>query len=167
MRARMGLVGLMALVMALAVGSFAIVGARQAGVEEPVEIHLFDVTTAQAFADDNNDEPPFHAGDRFLFRENSFDFDNRTKKLGDAAGVCTVLPGKPAFTTRCDVTLNLKDGTIETSGILHESTTKFSTFAIVGGTGNYQNARGQLRVRSIETADDEPGEVEIIVSIIP
>lgn len=109
-------------------------------------------------------------GDAFLFRERLLDDDRAV--IGFDQITCTVhIPsvineqtGQFRVSQVCEGTITLSDGTIELSGTsmffgegdVERAAAPFSTvqrersqgffIAVTGGTGEYQNARGELRI---------------------
>lgn len=86
-------------------------------------------------------EPRPSAGDVFVFTQRMF--DEADKRVGTLQGQCTFTRAGSfaASTAQCHVTLHLADGTLALSALANFAR-KTTTFAIVGGTGAYEGARG-------------------------
>jgi allene oxide cyclase len=69
-----------------------------------------------------------------------------TTKVGHDEGFCTRLDPKKGV-WECLWTTFLKDGQITVQGPFYD--TKNSTMSITGGTGAYKNARGQMKLKSL------------------
>lgn len=83
-------------------------------------------------------------GDRFTFTG-----DLRTAKgrqLADSGGECTLLFGRTEATAqyRCTQVYRFGDSQVFTGGIL-DAAQKTGAFSILGGTGTYRGATGELR----------------------
>ena len=83
---------------------------------------------------------PF-AGDRSIFDFALFGNSHMTRTLGSAWFVCEYVFDKNAF---CSTAYKLPGGTLIGNGYFNFNATKFAV-AIVGGTGRYAGARGQLQ----------------------
>ena len=71
---------------------------------------------------------------------------SETTTLGTAQSACTVTEIRAtALTAHCTGTAEFADGTLELAGLLH-SDSPSDRFAIVGGTGRYDGADGQVTV---------------------
>jgi hypothetical protein len=112
----------------------------------------------------------FNPGDAFLFRERLLDDNGAVVGFDQVmctAHIPTVLnedTGRFRVSQLCEGTITLTDGTIELSGTIsffgegdvERAAAPFSTvqrersqgffIAVTGGTGEYQNARGELRI---------------------
>jgi allene oxide cyclase len=77
--------------------------------------------------------PIFNAGD--------------TKQVGHDEGFCTRLDPKQGI-WECLWTTFLKGGQITVQGPFYD--TRNSTLSITGGTGAYKNARGQMKLKSLD-----------------
>jgi hypothetical protein len=93
----------------------------------------------------NVDGPRQGPGDYFLFREVVF---RNGRRAGYTNGKCTnSFPfNRRAFTAQCEATITLRRGQISVAGTLaFTQTTGTDTLPITGGSGHFQNVRGQLR----------------------
>src|SRR5689334_22029603 len=79
----------------------------------------------------------FSLGDRIILNDRLL--ANGTE-VGHNAGVCTITDNSGGGEALCNVTWALPDGTISTQ--LLNTPPPQKTFAIIGGTGGYQGARG-------------------------
>ena len=83
-------------------------------------------------------------GDSLLFRKNVFDATG-ARKLGTLAVRCTFLKVTRTFIGSqaiCDGIYSLSDGTITVAVSLTVTKSLVTTFAVTGGTGAYDGARG-------------------------
>jgi hypothetical protein len=93
----------------------------------------------------NVDGPRQGPGDYFLFREVVF---RNGRRAGYTNGKCTnSFPfNRRAFTTQCEATVTLRRGQISVAGtIAFTRSNGTETLPITGGSGHFQNVRGQLR----------------------
>jgi hypothetical protein len=88
---------------------------------------------------ETNGNGPF-AGDRSIFDFALFGNRHMTRTVGSASFVCEYVLDKNAF---CSVAYKLPGGTLIGNGYFNFNATKFAV-SIVGGTGKYADARGQL-----------------------
>lgn len=96
------------------------------------------------------DVPPRSGRDELPGRGDSFMFqdvvsDAAGARLGRIVGRCTLLrvvPGFDGSTFLCDAVYALPDGTITASALVTASRRQTVTFAVDGGTGAYEGARG-------------------------
>ena len=91
-------------------------------------------------------------GDQFIYAGYLFDHAGG-RQVGSTAGQCTTVSGNATAPgdVFCTATFVLGDGQITTQGLV-DSTALFRSgktlpMAIVGGTGRYQNARGEGTVQ--------------------
>lgn len=88
------------------------------------------------------------AGDILTFANDVFDASN-VEKVGSDQGACIrVIPG---ISWNCQWTLSLSDGQIMVQGPYFDKAD--STLAIVGGTGRYANANGEMELTHIVPDD--------------
>jgi hypothetical protein len=130
---------------ALVVGgvSFAAEGPSNAG--QPLVINALSRATAiNNFVDTG---PPGWSspGDLYVWVDRLFAAEAPTAQIGSVDGVC-VLVDPAALRLDCSYTAKLRDGAIVASGSLSLVEGGTSTAAIVGGTGAYQTARGEVSV---------------------
>jgi hypothetical protein len=69
-------------------------------------------------------------------------FSGRTR-VGRTDAVCTFFD-KPGIQAECTISTYLKGGSIAVHGMIHFNTNDRSRGAIIGGTGRFRNARGQV-----------------------
>lgn len=135
-----------------------------------------DVTTLRFFEQDTQraslDLGPQGTGpgDQFIFEGDLFDHKGG-RKVGHTAGQCTIFSGNATGTgdAFCTTILVLDRGQITGQG-LFDSAVLFSrgqaaSFAIVGGTGIYRNARGD---GSVQLPIDVPGKTDanFVINVI-
>jgi len=115
-----------------------------------------DITTAQTIVLQEHDTKSvdidlgrngFGPGDEFLFEANLRDAGD-ANKVGTLHVACTVLFS--VFT--CPGTARLAGGDITFSGAVPQSND--FNLAVTGGTGQFQNVRGQLHVHSLSDSRD-------------
>jgi hypothetical protein len=83
------------------------------------------------------------AGDILTFANELYDAENKNK-IGDNNGWCIRTVVGKAW--ECFWTLSLQDGQISVAGPFTDG--KDSVLAITGGTGKYQNARGEMALHA-------------------
>lgn len=81
------------------------------------------------------------AGDVLSFANPVFDAANKAQVASDQGFCIRTVPGK---SWECVWTLTFKDGAITVEGPFHD--TGESLFAVTGGTGRYQGAKGQMKL---------------------
>jgi hypothetical protein len=87
-------------------------------------------------------------GDLLIFR---IDAKNaaETRTLGTGDSVCTATEIRgTAVTAHCTGSARFGDGTLELAGLLHTDATS-DRFAIVGGTGRYEEADGEVTLTAL------------------
>jgi hypothetical protein len=99
-------------------------------------IKLTDVQVASATQGVAN-----RVGSTEFYRQSLYGSTSKTKAIGHAQIVCTVVPGGERD---CNSGYILPRGTILTGAVVQSRL--FYTAAITGGTGLYDNARGTLTV---------------------
>ena len=82
------------------------------------------------------------AGDQTLAVAGIFSGPNKKGKEGESAETCFFNFSKNAS---CDLTIRLQGGNLEATGAIHFDSKNF-VLAIVGGTGKYKGAGGELKV---------------------
>jgi len=118
-----------ALLDATAVGTTVASGSASTG---PATIRITDRQLVDAYFGDG-------VGAREVVRSTLYERDGGKRAIGSAAMVCTYVAARERS---CTSTFTLPRGTIVATGVL--STRLLYEFAIVGGTGLYDNARGTL-----------------------
>ena len=109
--------------------------AARTGTPEPAaETLTFDIAFRDTLVADDLSSPGL--GDRFILNDLILE-DGET--VGHNGGVCTIID--EAHETMCTVIFSLPEGTIVAAYLNTPSPEE--TFAIVGGTGKYEGARGQ------------------------
>ena len=84
-------------------------------------------------------------GDLLIF-QSEVKNGSETRTLGTAQSACTVTEIRGTeLTAHCTGTTEFADGTVELAGLLHSDSAS-DRFAIVGGTGRYDEADGQVTV---------------------
>ena len=117
----------------LLAGAVALAGEKIALVEHPVNETTIHTTKPGTDA----------VGDILSFANPVFDVANRTQ-VGSDQGFCVrTVAGK---SWECMWTMLLKDGTITVEGPFHD--TGDSIFAVTGGTGKYEGAKGHMKLHA-------------------
>lgn len=81
-------------------------------------------------------------GDLYIFSDDVFFFGNPATKAGQTDGRCTLIdPSSARF--GCTIVTSLPKGDITTEGALINVPGVTRTGAVTGGTGDFQNARGE------------------------
>lgn len=140
---RLGLVGAVVGVGALAVGSVVPAtggGAGQDGDHRHTK-RVFATTTEDAFIDVGR--KGFSIGDYFVF---SAKLTRQGEKVGHAGAVCTFTSARREE-AQCAATVKLPGGQISVQGLV-PSRAVF-TIPITGGTGAFEAAGGTLKVRQL------------------
>jgi len=99
------------------------------------------------FQENRLDVPPDgrSLGDSYFFRQQLWTLD-LTKKVGVFYSNCVLENAKTGL-NRCSGTAFLRDGKVEiTTQALLKGTDKGIRFAVIGGTGSYDNVVGQAKV---------------------
>src|SRR5437763_14433191 len=116
-------VGLAAGLVAIALGGASFAAASGGGSSHHVvrSFKVFDRTVASTNVDVDQ-SGDFSIGDEFIFTDKLWNL-NRTKRLGLLHGVCTAVSSN---TVHCVETAHLPGGTLEGSGDINGSATRFS-----------------------------------------
>ena len=133
----------------LAIAGF-IAGVAPAMAAGPMSINVVERATAEAVLDtgDKGDS----AGDVLTFTNDIYDEANKVK-VGSDSGFCMrTVPGKA---WECVFSVSLADGQIMNEGTFTDG--KDSVFAVIGGTGKYMTARGEMHfhVRNKEQTEND------------
>lgn len=119
-----------------------------ASAGEEQELQLYAKTTESTFLDLGEEGPSL--GDQFLFHDV---LRTGGERVGHAGGVCTTTSTAtgPQGESNCQVTLWLSGGQIATQGLVAPPTEPPVAFAvaITGGTGQYEEATGEVHVKEI------------------
>jgi allene oxide cyclase-like protein len=154
-----------ALVTAVVVLSLTATGATFAGAKGQAKHHaaraltVFTVTPKDGLAVLPGQAGTFSLGDRVAFSDVVLTSKGGAK-LGTDGGACTVTQVTNAATGSgvllCTVTFSLPGGDIETQALNTLTNGGFSgtqAGSITGGTGKYQNARGQLSIKFLSPTE--------------
>ncbi len=154
------IIGILAVALALIVGNLTLTSATASSSssnDHRTTLHLVSNTVDEADLDFNEKGPSL--GDQFVFTDNLF---KNGKRVGEDHGSCTLVritgTGASAeFTVHCQVTLVLAAGQITLQGAVTFTGQgpQTNTVAITGGTGAYQTAHGQVRVREVSETRTE------------
>jgi hypothetical protein len=123
--------------------------AQAAGPSVPgkptITLNLLDVQTNSAFTGSQNQRPK--PGDRAWFHNNTYKWKagRRGALIGHTDGTVVVLAGSLG---ELSAVAYLPGGTLDALG-QNNFNSPVNTFAIVGGTGGYATARGEVIVRSL------------------
>ena len=98
------------------------------------------------------------AGDILTFSNVVYD-ENNEKEVGSDQGYCIRIEAGERY--ECTWTLVLADGQIVVEGPSYDD--KPSVLAIIGGTGAYADARGQM---TLESRDDKGSEFNLVYEIM-
>jgi allene oxide cyclase-like protein len=119
-------------------------------------IRLVERTTEFGVLDFGDPGPS--VGDTFTFHGNLFDRDGN--KVGRDGRSCTQTTA--AGESNCTVTARLEGGHISAQGLIRSAEIPFvATFAVTGGTGQYRDVGGQIRVEQ-ETEEEANLTVRLI-----
>ena len=102
--------------------------------------------------------PPTSQGDQIIFTDAISDSANPGVVIGEHSGFCTlvrVTPGGTPDVYQCEGTIRLPNGQITGRGLVSipRPDGDTATVAITGGTGVYDNLRGQARVTKISDTE--------------
>ncbi len=147
---RLGVMGTVVGVAALAVGSVAPAtgnGSADRHGNDRDKITVLSDNTEEEFVDVG--APNFSLGDAFVFTSK---LTKHGKHVGRTGVVCTIT-STAAEESQCVGTARLRGGQITIQGLLAGEPTVFK-FAITGGTGAYEGAEGTLVVREISNTKE-------------
>lgn len=152
MRSRFKVGAVVACLLAIAGATFASAGARDAddaGSTQTLRVVAKEVDSA--FLDLGDAD--FSVGDQFAFANDLFSGGD---KLGEDGGLCVVtrLTARGASTWKCVGSNVLPGGQITVQGLVtygpdEEIKADPYLFAITGGTGQYQEAHGEVRIEEV------------------
>ena len=129
-------------------GSVALASEKIALVEHPVNETTVHTTKPGTDA----------AGDILSFANPVFDAANKVQVASDQGFCVRTVVGK---SWECMWTMLLKDGMITVEGPFHD--TGDSTFAVTGGTGKYEGARGHMKLHA---RDGHPEAYDFIYELL-
>lgn len=98
------------------------------------------------------------SGDILTFHNELFDEANAAKQ-GELEGFC--IRSTVGLSWSCSATIALADGQLLLEGIFHDSGD--SLFAVVGGTGAHQGAKGEIL---LQARPEEPGTYRFDISLL-
>jgi len=130
----------------LACGGVALASSAEPHITTAETIHSLEHDTHTMFVDvDNNHKPS--VGDMYMFAGTLTDLSTH-KQIGTVDGHCVLSWGTHAT---CEATASLARGIVEVAG----TTANQSDFdlAVTGGTGTYQNARGEIHIHDTKNGD--------------
>lgn len=138
----------------VAAGAVAAVVAGPAGARTVTTIHLVEKEQTFHFVDNpplgGQNQPP-SLGDAFVFTNELL--TRSGKRAGTIRAVCNVTSGEPIFTLTCFGTLGLEGGQLAAVTTIRGEERR-QRIAIVGGTGAYAGARGE--VISVDRGENSP-----------
>ena len=108
---------------------------------QPRTIHVIQTGGKITFLKVNPNKDTF-IGDQVVVNGPVFSA-NGTKRVGRQHAICTLMD-KPGVLAECSITTFLSDGSIVASGPVHFGVNDRTQGSILGGTGTYRNARGQV-----------------------
>ena len=145
---RLGVVGVVVGVSALAVGSTAPATSAGSGDDDDrTTIRVLSTVTEDTFLDVG--DPDFSLGDSFIF---SSELTRNGDKVGHSGVVCTVTSAVMGE-FQCLGTAQFRHGSITVQGLVGTQGDP-SRLAITGGTGAFEGAEGTLLVRPISDTQD-------------
>jgi hypothetical protein len=116
-------------------------GASGSGSSGSRNFTAIEITRTEKFVDVDNSQSGPTVGDEFISK-NVLKNRSETKKIGSTTVICTFTSvSQENFTVHCVATVKLSGGTLEVAGLIAGPSFKA---AIVGGTGSYDKAHGQL-----------------------
>jgi hypothetical protein len=133
---------------ALLTGSVALAGEKIALVEHPTNETTVHTTKAATDA----------VGDILSFANPVFDAANKAQVASDQGFCIRTVVGK---SWECMWTLMLKDGMITVEGPFHD--TGDSLFAVTGGTGKYEGAKGHMKLHA---RDGHPDSYDFVYELL-
>jgi hypothetical protein len=104
--------------------------------------------------------PPFpnRIGEQFAFTDDISFLSKPNEIVGQHSGICTLVresPGNDPDIFQCEATHKLPDGQITARGLvaLPRPAGHTAAFAISGGTGAYDNLRGEVRSKKLSDTE--------------
>jgi hypothetical protein len=111
-----------------------------------ITLHFFDITSRSA-ATSPNERPKL--GDRFWFEDQLYRWNGakRGAHAGHVEGTAVVLGGPPPIAV-LSATAFVPGATLDIQGVTSFTSTT-NTYAVIGGTGAFATARGEVIVRTL------------------
>jgi len=132
---------------ALAGGGVALASSAEPHITTAQTIHMLEHDSQQKFVDLNHNNRP-DSGDSFVFA-GSLTNPSTHKRIGSVEGQCVVTFGDNAL-CQAQGTLSGR-GTVSITGGSGDATD--FDLAVAGGTGEFQNARGQIHIHQVNDTD--------------
>src|SRR5437868_8878403 len=117
-------------------------------VDQPRVISLLSVQQGGSLIDvDRSGGAGPTLGDQFIFTDGLYQWDGRKrgKRIGTTHGIATITSPTTAFFTG---TIFLPGGVIQGAGYFR-FTAPVETIVVLGGTGRYSNAGGEVRITTL------------------
>ena len=125
-------------------------GCAQPGAPKPMTLHVVERAETDTLQHVGKPEEKDSLGDILAFSNPLYDESN-TNSVGTSNGVC--FRTAVGSTYECFWTATLPEGQLTVQGPFFDK--KDSTLAITGGTGDYDQARGQMAVHARNAAGTE------------
>ena len=109
---------------------------------QPQTIHVVQTGGKITFLKVNPNKDTF-IGDQVVVNGPGLLSRRNHTRVGRQHAICTLLD-KPGVLAECSITTFLSGGSIVASGAVHFGVDDRTLGAIIGGTGTYRNARGQV-----------------------
>lgn len=139
MRRRLFLSFALAIAVTLVVAGIAVGSGGE--LTKPQTVHVVQTGGKITFLALNPDKHTF-IGDQVIVNGPVWSADGHTK-VGTQHALCTLMD-KPGVLAECSITTFLARGSIVVNGPVHFGVNDRTQGAIVGGTGAYRNARGEV-----------------------
>jgi dirigent-like protein len=121
------------------------------GGAQPHEFIAIDTTVKETDIDVDHSKSS-SIGDQFI-EHDVLKNETQTKTIGALDAICTFTDvSEDASVVHCVATVTLHGGTLEVAGLLNFADEQ-GHVAITGGTGSYDEARGQLTLQAINNTD--------------
>lgn len=124
------------------------------GMDRPTVISLLSVQEGGTLIDvDRSGGRGPTLGDEFIFTDGLYQWDGRKrgKRVGTTHGIATITSPTTAFFTG---TTSLPGGLIQGAGYFR-FTAKVETIVVLGGTGRYRNAGGEVTITKLGGENSE------------
>jgi hypothetical protein len=129
----------LALTAALVAAGIAIGSTGQ--LTKPETVHVVQTGGKITFLKENPNSNTF-IGDEVVVNGPVFSADGHSQ-VGRQHALCTLMD-KPGVLAECSITTFLRGGSIVANGVVHFGVNDRTRGAIIGGTGMFRNARGQV-----------------------